>query len=78
MPLTYAEALEFIFPRTTTIKFGLETTRALLGALGDPHELVPVVHVGGTNGKGKRERVKRESQNNNKDSCSNAGLQPVE
>ena len=52
MPLTYAEALDFLFPRTTTIKFGLETTRALLGALGDPHRVMPSVHIGGTNGKG--------------------------
>ena len=28
----YADALEFLFPRTTTIKFGLDTTRALLAA----------------------------------------------
>jgi dihydrofolate synthase/folylpolyglutamate synthase len=52
MPLTYDQALDFLFPRTTTIKFGLATTRALLGSLGDPHEVVPSVHVGGTNGKG--------------------------
>ena len=52
MSLTYAEALEFLFPRTTTIKFGLTTTRALLKTLGNPHELMPSVHIGGTNGKG--------------------------
>jgi dihydrofolate synthase / folylpolyglutamate synthase len=52
MPLTYDEALQFLFPRTTTIKFGLATTRALLRSLGDPHETVPSVHIGGTNGKG--------------------------
>ena len=52
MPLTYEQALEFLFPRTTTIKFGLATTRALLKSLGDPHEVVPTIHVGGTNGKG--------------------------
>jgi dihydrofolate synthase/folylpolyglutamate synthase len=52
MSLTYEEALEFLFPRTTTIKFGLSTTRALLKSLGNPHELMPSVHVGGTNGKG--------------------------
>jgi dihydrofolate synthase/folylpolyglutamate synthase len=52
MTLTYATALEFLFPRTTTIKFGLGTTRALLGALGDPQDVMPLVHVGGTNGKG--------------------------
>ncbi|MGE3525565.1 MAG: folylpolyglutamate synthase/dihydrofolate synthase family protein [Gemmatimonadales bacterium] len=51
-PLTYQEALDFLFPRTTTIKFGLETTRALLDALGDPHLVYPTVHVAGTNGKG--------------------------
>lgn len=52
MTLTYDQALAFLFPRTTTIKFGLGTTRLLLDALGRPHEVVPAVHVGGTNGKG--------------------------
>lgn len=52
MSLTYADALEFLFPRTTTIKFGLATTRALLKSLGNPHQVMPSVHVGGTNGKG--------------------------
>ena len=50
--LSYAEALDFLFPRTTTIKFGLATTRALLRGVGNPHEVIPSVHVGGTNGKG--------------------------
>src|ERR687890_10816 len=50
--LTYDDALAFLFPRTTTIKFGLSTTRALLKAVGDPHEVMPSMHVGGTNGKG--------------------------
>jgi dihydrofolate synthase / folylpolyglutamate synthase len=52
MPLTYEQALEFLFPRTTTIKFGLATTRTLLRSLGDPQETLPTVHIGGTNGKG--------------------------
>ncbi len=52
MPLSYDQALEFLFPRTTTIKFGLATTRVLLRSLGDPHEVMPSVHIGGTNGKG--------------------------
>jgi dihydrofolate synthase / folylpolyglutamate synthase len=52
MSLTYDEALQFLFPRTTTIKFGLTTTRALLKAVGNPHEVMPSVHIGGTNGKG--------------------------
>ncbi|HEX2250146.1 MAG TPA: Mur ligase family protein [Gemmatimonadales bacterium] len=52
MSLTYQEALDFLFPRTTTIKFGLATTRALLKSLGNPHQVIPSVHIGGTNGKG--------------------------
>ena len=52
MSLSYDEALDFLFPRTTTIKFGLATTRALLKSLGNPHEVMPSIHVGGTNGKG--------------------------
>jgi dihydrofolate synthase / folylpolyglutamate synthase len=52
MTLTYEQALDFLFPRTTTIKFGLATTRALLASLGDPHEVMPSIHIGGTNGKG--------------------------
>jgi dihydrofolate synthase/folylpolyglutamate synthase len=52
MALTYDEALDFLFPRTTTIKFGLATTRALLRLLGSPHEVLPAIHIGGTNGKG--------------------------
>src|SRR6185436_1777547 len=52
MALSYEEALQFLFPRTTTIKFGLATTRALLKELGDPHDVMPSVHIGGTNGKG--------------------------
>jgi len=52
MSLTYDEALAFLFPRTTTIKFGLATTRALLKELGNPHEVMASIHVGGTNGKG--------------------------
>ncbi len=52
MSLTYDEALDFLFPRTTTIKFGLATTRALLKSVGNPHEMMPSIHIGGTNGKG--------------------------
>lgn len=52
MPLTFPEALAFLFPRTTTIKFGLATTRALLSELGNPHEVMPSILIGGTNGKG--------------------------
>lgn len=48
----YHEAVEFLFPRTTTIKFGLERTERLLAAVGNPELLIPTIHVGGTNGKG--------------------------
>ncbi len=48
----YDAALAYLYPRVTQIKFGLETTAALLAALGDPHRVLPVVHIGGTNGKG--------------------------
>ncbi|HSM18686.1 MAG TPA: Mur ligase family protein [Gemmatimonadales bacterium] len=52
MPLTYDDALAFLFPRTTTIKFGLDTTRALLDGLGNPQNQFVSLHIGGTNGKG--------------------------
>jgi dihydrofolate synthase/folylpolyglutamate synthase len=52
MALTYQEALDYLFPRTTEIKFGLETTRRLLAAAGEPHRRFETIHVAGTNGKG--------------------------
>ena len=48
----YVQSLAYLFPRTTQIKFGLDTTRALLDALGNPHQQFPTIHVAGTNGKG--------------------------
>ena len=49
----YAASLDYLFARTTGVfKFGLERTRALLTALGDPHLAYPVLHIAGTNGKG--------------------------
>jgi dihydrofolate synthase/folylpolyglutamate synthase len=50
--MDYAKALAFLYPRTTTIKFGLDTTRALLDELGSPDRVFPSIHIGGTNGKG--------------------------
>jgi len=52
LPLSYADALAYLYPRVTQIKFGLETTRELLAELGDPHRVFPAIHIGGTNGKG--------------------------
>ncbi|MGH7585681.1 MAG: bifunctional folylpolyglutamate synthase/dihydrofolate synthase [Gemmatimonadales bacterium] len=50
--MKYPDALDFLVPRTTTIKFGLKTTRALLREVGDPQHVFASVHIGGTNGKG--------------------------
>jgi len=50
---SYAGALEYLFARVTGgWKLGLDTTRALAHAMGDPHERFPTFHVAGTNGKG--------------------------
>ena len=51
-PASYPAALDFLFPRTTQVKFGLEATRALLASLGNPERHWPAIHVAGTNGKG--------------------------
>ncbi|MBK7596709.1 MAG: hypothetical protein IPJ11_16115 [Gemmatimonadetes bacterium] len=56
MTMPYQDALDFLFPRTTQIKFGLDTTRALLDALGNPQRQYAAIHVAGTNGKGVRPR----------------------
>ena len=50
--MNYAAALDFLYPRTTTIKFGLDTTLGLLAHLGRPDQVTPTIHIGGTNGKG--------------------------
>jgi dihydrofolate synthase/folylpolyglutamate synthase len=51
--MNYKEALNYIH---STYKFGsklgLENIKGLLRLLGNPHECFPVIHVGGTNGKG--------------------------
>jgi dihydrofolate synthase / folylpolyglutamate synthase len=50
--LSYADALAYLYPRTQNYKFGLERTEQLLESLGYPDRVFPVIHVGGTNGKG--------------------------
>ena len=55
--MTDAERRLLALPRfagagAAAYKPGLGRTRALLAALGDPHTVVPTVHVAGTNGKG--------------------------
>ena len=51
--LTYHEIVREFFPRLTGgIRWGLDRTRRLLAAVGDPHLSFRTLHVGGTNGKG--------------------------
>ena len=51
--LSYGVLLDRLFPRLTGgIRWGLDRTRRLLTAVGDPHLTYPSIHVGGTNGKG--------------------------
>lgn len=51
--MTYQETLQFIHSvRWQGSKPGLERTRTLLAALGDPQRRLNFVHVAGTNGKG--------------------------
>jgi dihydrofolate synthase / folylpolyglutamate synthase len=51
--VTYPEALEYLSSLGRFgIKLGLTRTKSLLAAMGNPHQLVQGVHVGGTNGKG--------------------------
>jgi dihydrofolate synthase / folylpolyglutamate synthase len=50
---SYRAALDYLFARVSGgWKLGLDTTRALLSELGDPHLRYPAFHVAGTNGKG--------------------------
>ncbi|MGI9091814.1 MAG: bifunctional folylpolyglutamate synthase/dihydrofolate synthase [Gemmatimonadaceae bacterium] len=52
-PGAYSRALERLFERTGgRIEPGLERTKALLAALGNPETKVKCFHVAGTNGKG--------------------------
>ena len=55
--MTSAEARLLALPRfadagAAAYRPGLDRTRALLAALGDPHTATPAIHVAGTNGKG--------------------------
>jgi len=51
--MEYQEAMGFLYGlQRFGIQLGLERTKRLLSFLGDPHEDLRVIHVGGTNGKG--------------------------
>ena len=59
---TYEQTIDFLFGRInyeriqaeaySTSDFKLDRMRRLLELMGNPHEQIPVVHVGGTKGKG--------------------------
>ena len=52
-PLDYARLVRELFPRLTGgIRWGLDRTQRMLADAGDPQRAYPVIHVGGTNGKG--------------------------
>lgn len=51
--LSYSELVLDLFPRLTGgIRWGLDRTRRLLAAVGEPQRSYRTVHIGGTNGKG--------------------------
>ncbi|HEX3719247.1 MAG TPA: HAD-IA family hydrolase [Verrucomicrobiae bacterium] len=51
--MSYAEAIQFLYDlRLFGMKLGLENTRRLAAAAGDPHLKLRFIHVAGTNGKG--------------------------
>ncbi len=51
--MTYAESLAYLQSlRMFGFQPGLETTRSLAAAVGNPHERLRFIHVAGTNGKG--------------------------
>ena len=51
--MNYAGALAWLYgTQTFGIKLGLDNTRRLLAAAGDPHARLKFLHVAGTNGKG--------------------------
>src|SRR5712664_3187577 len=53
MPMTYAEAIHFLYRlRVFGAKFGLENTIKLAALAGNPQNRLRFIHVAGTNGKG--------------------------
>jgi dihydrofolate synthase / folylpolyglutamate synthase len=50
---TESEALAFLDSLdVSAMKLGLDRVRAVLETLGNPQELIPIIHIAGTNGKG--------------------------
>jgi len=51
--MSYQSALDALYQlQRFGIKLGLDTTKALLSSLGDPHQHFKTIHIAGTNGKG--------------------------
>jgi dihydrofolate synthase / folylpolyglutamate synthase len=51
--MTYASAIDYLYGlQKHGIKLGLDTMQALMDRLGHPERRYPVLHIGGTNGKG--------------------------
>jgi dihydrofolate synthase / folylpolyglutamate synthase len=53
--LRYPDSVEFLYAlgnEIRTVKFGLDSIRVVLEALGDPQDAFRSIHVAGTNGKG--------------------------
>jgi dihydrofolate synthase / folylpolyglutamate synthase len=53
--MSFEEAIKYLYSlgnETLAMKLGLESVRALAGALDDPQRKFPAVHIAGTNGKG--------------------------
>lgn len=57
LPASDPLAARLFPPLPGVVQWGLERTERLLVALGSPHRTYPVLHVGGTNGKGSVARI---------------------
>ncbi len=54
----YSETLEYLYGlEKSGIVFGLDNISWILGLIGNPHNLLKAIHVGGTNGKGSVARM---------------------
>ncbi len=53
----YAKSLDYLFGlQKFGMVFGLTQITRILEAIGNPHEEIQTIHIGGTNGKDRRQR----------------------